>query len=207
MRPLMLAVVAWVLATVAVAPPPSPPPPTPPQQVAQHVQPMQGLKRAVAVIGPASGSQVRGVVWFEERADGVRVVADMENLPPDSVHGFHVHEYGDLTKDDGTSAGGHYNPEKHPHGLPTQPHRHAGDLGNVRSDAQGRAHYEAVVAGISVAGATNPIIGRSVVVHDKPDDGSQPAGNAGARIGVGVIGVANPSSEASTARVNTESQT
>ncbi|MEW6160540.1 MAG: superoxide dismutase family protein [Verrucomicrobiota bacterium] len=44
---------------------------------------------------------------------------------------------------------------------------------------------------ISIAGTKNPIIGRSVIVHAKPDDGGQPVGNAGARIACGVIGIAN----------------
>jgi Cu-Zn family superoxide dismutase len=65
-------------------------------------------------------------------------------------------------------------------------------LGNVQADSEGKAHYEITVENISILGQKNPIIGRAVVVHAKPDDGSQPVGNAGARIGCGVIGVANP---------------
>jgi Cu-Zn family superoxide dismutase len=62
----------------------------------------------------------------------------------------------------------------------------------VQADDQGKAHYEISVKGISVQREKNPIIGRAVIVHAKPDDGSQPVGNAGGRIGCGVIGVANP---------------
>jgi Cu-Zn family superoxide dismutase len=90
------------------------------------------------------------------------------------------------------SAGGHYNPEGHQHGLPEAENRHAGDLGNIQADDQGKAHYEISVTNISVSGAKNPIIGRSVIVHAKVDDGSQPTGNAGGRIACGVIGIANP---------------
>jgi len=90
------------------------------------------------------------------------------------------------------SAGGHYNPEGHQHGLPDSENRHAGDLGNVQADSEGKAHYEITVSNISIQGPRNPILGRAVIVHAKPDDGGQPVGNAGARIACGVIGVANP---------------
>jgi len=90
------------------------------------------------------------------------------------------------------SAGGHYNPEGHQHGLPDSENRHAGDLGNVQADDQGKAHYEITVKGISISGEHNPIIGRGVIVHAKLDDGGQPVGNAGGRIACGVIGFATP---------------
>jgi Cu-Zn family superoxide dismutase len=78
------------------------------------------------------------------------------------------------------------------HGLPESENRHAGDLGNLQADEQGKAHYEITVTNILIAGVKNPIIGRGVIVHAKVDDESQPVGNAGARIACGVIGVANP---------------
>jgi Cu-Zn family superoxide dismutase len=76
--------------------------------------------------------------------------------------------------------------------LPDSENRHAGDLGNVQADDQGKAHYEITVTNISIMGAKNPILGRGLIIHAKVDDGSQPVGNAGARIACGVIGVANP---------------
>ena len=90
------------------------------------------------------------------------------------------------------SAGGHYNPEGHQHGLPDNANRHAGDFGNVAADDQGKVHFELTADNISISGQKNPIIGHAVIVHAKPDDGSQPVGNAGARIACGVIGIANP---------------
>ena len=86
------------------------------------------------------------------------------------------------------------------HGMPIEVQvgkemRHAGDLGNLTADNDGKAHYEITVSNISVAGMKNPIIGRGVIVHAKVDDGSQPVGNAGGRIACGVIGVANPGGE------------
>ena len=91
------------------------------------------------------------------------------------------------------SAGGHYNPAGHSHAGPETDRRHAGDLGNLVADASGAAHYELEVTGLTVAGEWNPVIGRAIVVHRDPDDlVSQPTGNAGPRIGVGVIGVTGP---------------
>jgi superoxide dismutase, Cu-Zn family len=147
---------------------------------------------AVAVLNPTAGQKCRGVVRFTEAGDSVKVVADVEGLTPGQKHAFHIHQYGDCTSSDGMSAGGHYNPEGHQHGLPDADVRHAGDLGNLQADDQGKAHYELTVKNISVMGANNPIVGRGVVVHAKFDDGGQPVGNAGGRIACGAIGIANP---------------
>ena len=149
------------------------------------------IDRAVAVVHPTAGNDVTGVVRFEHLGDEqVRVTARFENLEPGGVHGFHVHEFGDCTADDATSAGGHYNPQGHPHGLPNDDERHAGDFGNVTVGEDGVANFELVVQNITVAGERNPVLGRGVIIHTQRDDGSQPLGDAGPRIGCGVIGVA-----------------
>jgi len=150
------------------------------------------IRQAVAVLHPTAGQQCHGVVRFTQDGDSIKVVADLQGLTPGEKHAFHIHQYGDCSASDGMSAGGHYNPEGHPHGLPETENRHAGDLGNVQADDQGKAHYEITVNNISISGPKNPILGRAVIVHAKPDDGSQPVGNAGSRIGCGVIGIANP---------------
>ncbi len=150
------------------------------------------VMQAVAVLHPTAGQHCQGVVRFTQNGDSVKVVADLEGLAPGQKHAFHVQQYGDCTAPDGMSAGGHYNPEGHQHGLLNTEKRHAGDLGNVQADSEGKAHYEITVANLSILGPKNPILGRAVIVHAKPDDGGQPVGNAGARIGCGVIGVANP---------------
>jgi Cu-Zn family superoxide dismutase len=148
--------------------------------------------QAVAVLHPTAGQHCHGVVRFTQDGDSVKMVADLEGLTPGQKHAFHIHQYGDCSSPDGMSAGGHYNPEGHQHGLPDTESRHAGDLGNVQADDQGKAHYELTVTNVSIMGTKNPIIGRGVIVHAKVDDGSQPVGNAGARIACGVIGIANP---------------
>jgi len=150
------------------------------------------IRYAVAVLDPTAGSQCHGVIRFTQDGDAVKVVADIEGLTPGQLHAIHVHDFGDCTAPDATSAGSHYNPEGHAHGLPTSTERHAGDLGNLPADKDGKTHYEITVTSCSVAGSKNPILGRSVIVHAKVDDGGQPVGNAGARIACGVIGVAKP---------------
>lgn len=149
-------------------------------------------KQAIAVLNSTSASKCHGVVKFIQDGDVVKVVADIEGLTPGQKHAFHIHQYGDVTSADGSSAGGHYNPQGHQHGLPDQDMHHAGDLGNLQADNDGKVHYEITVKDVTVAGMKNPIIGRGVVVHAKVDDGGQPVGNAGARIACGVIGVGNP---------------
>jgi Cu-Zn family superoxide dismutase len=144
----------------------------------------------VAAMHPTQGNKAKGKVTFEQIDGGVKVVADITGLTPNAKHGFHIHEFGDCSAPDGASAGGHYNPEGHDHALPNGKMRHAGDLGNLTADASGNAHYEYTAHNISLCGMTNPILGRGVIIHAKPDDGGQPVGNAGARIACGVIGIA-----------------
>jgi Cu-Zn family superoxide dismutase len=136
---------------------------------------------------PSYGSPM-GTVTFTQMGDKVKVVADLTGLPP-GKHGFHIHEKGDLSAPDLMSAGGHFNPGKHPHGGPTTSPVHEGDLGNITADSNGTAHLEVTVDDISIGtGNPNDIMGRAVIVHAKTDDlSSQPAGNAGARIGGGKI--------------------
>src|SRR5436190_23678353 len=146
---------------------------------------------AVAVLHPTNGNQATGTIHFQSVGDGkVRVITTVEGLAPNSVHAIHIHEFGDCTAPDATSAGGHYNPEGHPHALPDKKERHAGDLGNLQADAQGKASLDLTVDNITINGSKNPIVGRGVIVHEKEDDGSQPVGNAGGRIACGVIGLA-----------------
>jgi Cu-Zn family superoxide dismutase len=144
---------------------------------------------AVCVLQPASGSQVAGTVHFHQEDGALVVTASVSGLKPGAKHAIHIHEFGDLRAADATSAGGHFNPGGHQHGGPEAKEHHAGDLGNLKADGAGEAHYELRVPGLT----TTAIAGRAVVVHASEDDlASQPAGNAGARIAVGVIGWAKP---------------
>ncbi len=163
-----------------------------PMQPGMGAMPMMAapaVTAAVAVLAPTQGNEVRGTVKFTKVAGGVHVVADLTNLKPGD-HGFHIHEFGDASSTDGAAAGGHFNPAKENHGAPTAEHRHEGDLGNIKADASGHATLDYVDTKLSFDGAAS-IIGHAVVVHANPDDlATQPTGNAGGRVAVGVIGLA-----------------
>lgn len=156
----------------------------------QQMMAFHSLSHAMAILQPTAGNTANGTVHFVAMGDHVQVIADVSGLEPNSTHGIHIHEFGDCSAPNGKSAGGHYNPEGKAHGLPPNPARHAGDMGSLKADANGNAHYEVMLKNVSIAGMWNPIIGRGVIVHAKPDDGGQPTGNAGARLACGVIGIA-----------------
>ena len=148
------------------------------------------ILKAVAVLHPTQGNSTEGMVTFTRTENGIKVIADVSGLTP-GKHGFHIHEYGNCSKADATSAGGHFNPDNKPHGAPTDKERHVGDLGNITADEEGKAHLEWLDPMIAFEGK-HSIIGRAVVVHASEDDlKSQPTGNAGPRVACGVIGVAN----------------
>jgi superoxide dismutase, Cu-Zn family len=144
--------------------------------------------KAVCVVYPTQGNTVTGTITFIKVTDGVRVVADLQGLTP-GKHGIHIHECGDCSAADGSSAGGHFNPMSKSHGAPMDAMRHEGDMGNIEADAAGKAHLDYVDKNITLEGVFS-IIGRSVIVHKNEDDlKTQPTGNAGARVACGVIGI------------------
>ena len=144
---------------------------------------------AVAVIQPGNGYNARGNVLFEQDGAEVIIKVNISGLNSNSYHGFHIHEFGDIRSQDGKSAGGHFNPDGFPHALPPEKKRHAGSFGNLISDSNGNVDTTFTDDTFSISDQFNPVLGRSVVVHAKKDDGGQPTGNAGARIGFGVIGI------------------
>jgi Cu-Zn family superoxide dismutase len=147
------------------------------------------IDKAVCVLHPTEGNNVKGVVTFTQTDSGIKVVADVKGLT-EGKHGFHIHQYGDCSNPDGTSAGGHFNPDDKKHGAPTNTERHVGDLGNLEAGADGKAHFEWVDNVITFSG-DHSIIGRGIIVHAGEDDlTSQPTGAAGARVACGVIGIA-----------------
>jgi superoxide dismutase, Cu-Zn family len=145
----------------------------------------QNATKAIATLHPSSSSEVKGQVTFTKTGDDVQVVADIENLKP-GKHGFHIHEKGDCSAPDASSAGAHFNPTHQHHGGPSTAEHHAGDLGNLTVDATGRVHLE--WTGKLQLNGPDSIVGKSVVVHEKEDDlKTDPAGNSGTRIACGVI--------------------
>ena len=144
---------------------------------------------AVAVLMPTEGNIITGSVTFFKVKEGVRVIVDVIGLSP-GEHGVHIHEFGDCRADDGSSAGGHFNPLGRPHGAPDAENRHMGDMGNLKADENGAALLDIIDPLLALDGA-NSIIGRSVVVHAQADDfTTQPHGATGARLACGTIGMA-----------------
>jgi superoxide dismutase, Cu-Zn family len=163
------------------------------EQAAEHMEPeWPQYDELVAVVHPTDGNEASGVVRFVQTDEGVRVHASISGLDSESLHGFHIHEYGDCRAEDATSAGGHYNPTEMPHGGPTDTERHMGDLGNLASDENGVAELDYLDEKVQLSGPMS-VLGLAVIVHAQRDDlESQPVGDAGARIGCGIIGIANP---------------
>jgi len=147
--------------------------------------------KAVCVLHAVGDSGVSGTVTFVQKGARTMITAELSGLTP-GKHGFHVHEFGDITSLDGGSAGGHFNPEGTPHGGPDSAERHVGDLGNIVADANGKATYSRRDRVVKLRGP-NSVVGRAIVVHAGTDDlTTQPTGDAGARAAYGVIGLAKP---------------
>jgi superoxide dismutase, Cu-Zn family len=148
---------------------------------------------------PASGASVQlastqghsasGTLNLIAEGETVRITGTLQGLSPNGEFGFHIHEKGDCSAPDASSAGGHFNPANAPHGNPQGEAHHAGDMLNARSDATGIAQVDAVATGVSLTGGLpNDVHGKAIVVHEKADDyATQPSGNSGARIACGVI--------------------
>jgi len=140
---------------------------------------------------PTQGYNVTGSVWFWKLPNGTRAYAEITGLTPWTTPAIHVHEFGDITSNDGTSCGNHFNPMNLPHSFPNCAQRHAGDLGNIEA---GSGRYPSVLnlqfADYFTVDGVNSIIGHSVIVHLNADNGSQPSGNAGNRTAQCVIGTA-----------------
>lgn len=147
------------------------------------------INRATAVIYPTKGNTCSGTVTFSQEKDGLHIEAHISGLTP-GEHGFHIHEFGNCACDDAVCAGDHFNPTNSPHGSPTAEKRHVGDLGNLVADQDGIAHY-AYTDNRCTLNGPHSIIGRGVIIHAQRDDYvTQPTGNAGARVGCGVVGIA-----------------
>lgn len=143
---------------------------------------------AVATLNPTQGNTAKGTVTFEQKGSQVMAEARIEGLTP-GQHGFHIHEKGDCSAPDATSAGGHFNPGSKAHGDPAHAEHHAGDFGNLVADADGKASLKMRLSDVTLAkDAPNSIVGKGLIVHADPDDlKTQPTGNSGKRVACGVI--------------------
>ncbi|MGZ5787778.1 MAG: superoxide dismutase family protein [Ramlibacter sp.] len=150
---------------------------------------LHGGPRATAVLQPTAGNAASGTVVFVQKGSSVEVSGEIRGLEPNTQHGFHVHEKGDCSGADAMTALGHFNPGGTAHGEMGRAPHHAGDLGQLKADAQGIAKFRYETDSLSVAsGAANDVVGRGVIVHRDADDfRTQPTGNSGARIACGVV--------------------
>ncbi|MAB78736.1 MAG: superoxide dismutase [Planctomycetes bacterium] len=134
-----------------------------------------------------NGVGLSGHATFTEMEGGVLVEIVVRNLTP-GHHAVHIHENGDCSAPDASSAGGHFNPTDEPHGSPHMTKHHLGDLGNLYVQPDRTGYHSIFMPELSVRNGPRSIREKSVVIHANPDDlSSQPSGNAGPRIGCGVI--------------------
>jgi Cu-Zn family superoxide dismutase len=158
-------------------------------------EPMPAATASATLQGRA-GSDVSGEVTFTEVEGGVQIVAHVSGLTNAGPHGFHLHEVGDCSAEDFTSAGGHFNPTGVPHGAPTDAEHHAGDFGNIEVGEDGTGHLELVSHMLTVSPGPNSVVGKAVILHEQADDlESQPTGAAGGRVACGVVQAAGGSGE------------
>lgn len=154
------------------------------------------MSKPIKAIAVFTGVDIKGTVTFTEMNDSVRIDVNIVGLKHESLHGFHVHEAGDLT-DKCMSMCAHFNPFNKTHGGPDSVHRHVGDLGNLKTNKKGEAKYSFYDDMIKLRGFKSNIIGRGLIIHEDEDDCGQGenedslvTGNAGKRIACAVIGYA-----------------
>lgn len=145
---------------------------------------------AVAELKPTEGSTTKGRIIFRMEGDSVKVTGNISGLKPNSEHGFHVHEKGDCSAPDASSAKGHFQLEGQKHGAPGEKGVHVGDMGNISTDANGVATVDLSLptSQMTLGEGAHNIIGRGLIVHkDRDDLKTQPTGNAGGRAACAVI--------------------
>lgn len=137
-------------------------------------------------INAKSGSETQGTVKFTQTGKTVEMDMNVYKLTPNGTHAAHIHEFGDCSAADGSSAGGHWNPTSREHGKWGVGEHHVGDLGNLKANADGTARLVMKTDKwcIGCADPEKNILGKSIIIHAKADDfKTQPTGNAGGRIG------------------------
>ena len=148
------------------------------------------IKEAVSVIDTTyKNKNLKGIVIFTQKDDFVHIRIDMKGLNKNHLHGFHIHETGDL-REGCASCCSHYNPNNNQHGDLYS--GHAGDLGNIKTDKNGNCNISLKTNKFIV----DEILGRSIIIHEDEDDlglghfeDSKTTGHSGKRIACSVIGI------------------
>jgi len=152
--------------------------------------------KAIYAIAVYNEDKIKGIVKLTEelKLNRVKIDVNIKGLYPNSFHGFHVHEAGDLS-DKCSSMCSHFNPYRKNHGCPGMKERHVGDLGNLKTNSKGEAMYTFYDNVIKLRGTKCNIIGRGLIIHEDKDDcgegnnlESLKTGNAGKRLACAVIG-------------------
>jgi superoxide dismutase, Cu-Zn family len=131
-----------------------------------------------------------GTVWFTQQPmEGLRINGEIKGLLPNHTYAMHIHEFGSCANPQ--AAGEHFDPGgSKRHGMPgiSPGAHHAGDLPNIRTDADGVAKFDFATNALGTTPSSFSVVGRSIVIHSNPDDyTSQPAGATGPRLACGVI--------------------
>ena len=147
-----------------------------------------GVPGATAAADIQGKDGLTGRATFTQKEGGkVQVHVEVKGAPPGD-HGVHVHEKGDCSDAEFKSAGGHFNPHQTAHGGPTSTPRHPGDFGNMAVGADGTGVVDLETEMLTVGGGSLSVVGKSIIFHAGTDDlTTQPTGNAGGRLGCGVI--------------------
>ncbi len=138
---------------------------------------------------PTDGYNAIGELQLSAEPSGLRLRGTIRGLAPNGEHGFHIHQTGDCSAPDASSAGGHFAPQGEPHGDPQAPPHHAGDMPNQHADADGVIEVDLSLPQLELGtGGSHDVANRAIVLHAKRDDyTTQPAGDSGVRIACGVI--------------------
>jgi Cu-Zn family superoxide dismutase len=155
------------------------------------------LEAKAEIKGTSPDSTVTGLAKITEVEGGLKIEVELSGVTPPGKHGFHIHENGSC-EDKGNAAGGHYNPDGVMHGSLLNDgftKAHAGDFGNIDINDDGTGTLSVIVPGLSLSGEKYNVTGRAMILHEKEDDFGQPTGNAGGRIGCGIIEVIQVASQ------------
>lgn len=145
---------------------------------------------AEVVLSEASASGLTGIATFTDNHGSVTLTVNVSNVKTPGLHAIHLHQNGDCSAPDASSAGGHWNPTDDHHGKWDTEHFHKGDIGNidVKADGTGSLTLTTDKWCVDCSDSTKNVVGKSIIIHEGADDfTTQPTGNAGGRIGCGVV--------------------